>query len=240
MKQRVLMSALLLGCLILGGISVVIYAGQDRKAPVIYVKKEDVTYHERDSYKELLSGVTAKDNRDGDVTEDIFIDKIVPADDGKAVVYYGVMDKAKNVGTATRTVNYNTSGAGIQTAATDVQADAEAENQAEEAKKAEEIKQADQENAKAEDPNELVPTTEAPVIALTTDHVTVAAGSEFDPMSVVKGVADTVDNADVLSRQISAEGAYDMNTPGTYQLQYFVIDSDGNTSDIKTLTITVQ
>ena len=99
---------------------------------------------------------------------------------------------------------------------------------------------AQNEPAKADANNDLTPVGEAPVIALTTDQVTIAAGTEFDLMSVVKGVADGSDDADSLSTRISVDGQYDVNTPGSYLLHYYVIDSDGNTSEVKTLTLNVQ
>ena len=59
-------------------------------------------------------------------------------------------------------------------------------------------------------------------------------------MSVVKGVADGSDDADSLSMRISVDGQYDVNTPGSYLLHYYVIDSDGNASEVKALTLNVQ
>ena len=233
MKQEKLVAVLIAGCLVLGGAALIVRGTQDRQAPVIKVKKADITYQEGQGYGELLKGVSAKDNRDGDVTENVFVDRIVPIKDGKAIVYYGVMDKAKNVGTAQRKVNYVENGS--------IQTDA--------APKAEDTASGDANQSgdaaahpedTTKDNNDLTPTGEAPVIALTTDQVTIEAGTEFDLMSVVKGVADNSDDADTLSTRISVDGEYDVSTPGSYTLQYYVIDSDGNTSEPKTLTLHVQ
>ena len=106
MKQEKLVAVLIAGCLILGGVALVVRGSQDRQAPDIKVKKADLTYQEGQGYGELLKGVSAEDNRDGDLTDEVFVDRVVQIKDGKAIVYYGVMDKAKNVGTAKRTVNY--------------------------------------------------------------------------------------------------------------------------------------
>ena len=210
MKQEKLVAVLIAGCLILGGVALVVRGSQDRQAPVIKVKKADLTYQEGQGYGELLKGV-------------------------KAIVYYGVMDKAKNVGTAKRTVNYVENG----NAQTD--AHPNTENIADEnTEQSGEAAASQNEPAKADVNNDLTPVGEAPVIALTTDQVTIAAGTEFDLMSVVKGVADGSDDADSLSTRISVDGQYDVNTPGSYLLHYYVIDSDGNTSEVKTLTLNVQ
>ncbi len=93
-------------CLILGGISVYIYRNQDTTPPVIKIKKEKLTYKEGDKYDGLLKGVTAEDDHDGDVTDDIFVSQVLSLDNGEAIVTYGVMDKAGNIGTAKRTVEY--------------------------------------------------------------------------------------------------------------------------------------
>lgn len=233
MKQEKLVAVLVAGCLVLGGVALIVRGSHDRVAPVIKVKKADITYQEGQGYGELLKGVSAKDNRDGDVTDDVFVDRIVPIKDGKAIVYYGVLDKAKNVGTAQRKVSYVANGAAqTDTAPKAEDTGSQDSNQSEDAI----AHQEDTANAN----NDLTPSGEAPVIALTTDQVTIAAGTGFDLMSVVKGVVDNSDDADSLSTRISVDGEYDVDTPGSYTLQYYVIDSDGNTSEAKTLTLNVQ
>lgn len=231
MKQEKLVAVLIAGCLILGGAALVVRGSQDRQAPVIKVKKADLTYQEGQGYGELLKGVSAEDNRDGDLTDEVFVDRVVQIKDGKAIVYYGVMDKAKNVGTAKRTVNYVEDG--------NVHPKTE-DTVGENTEQSQEEAVSQNEPAKADTNNDLTPVGEAPVIALTTDQVTIAAGTEFDLMSVVKGVADGSDDADSLSTRISVDGQYDVNTPGNYLLHYYVIDSDGNTSEVKALTLNVQ
>lgn len=243
MKQRWLTVVLLAGCVILGVTACIMYTGQDRKPPVISTKKVDITYREGENYSTLLEGVTAEDNRDGDLTDQIFVDKIVPMEGGKAVVYYGVMDKKKNVGTATRVITYESED-GIEQSGTDGKeadnANAQEPDKKAEDKKADDKKKAEEQKKEQENQDDLTPEGEIPVIALNTDHISIPVGSEFDPLSAVKGVADTFDDADTLSQQISIEGDYDINTPGDYQLSYFVTDSDGNTSEVKTLTLTVK
>lgn len=231
MKQEKLVAVLIAGCLILGGAALVVRGSQDRQAPVIKMKKADLTYQEGKGYGELLKGVSAEDNRDGDLTDEVFVDRVVQIKDGKAIVYYGVMDKAKNVGTAKRTVNY------VEDGNTHPKTE---DTAAENTEQSQDASTAQNEPAKADANNDLTPVGEAPVIALTTDQVTIAAGTEFDLMSVVKGVADGSDDADSLSTRISVDGQYDVNTPGSYLLHYYVIDSDGNTSEVKTLTLNVQ
>lgn len=230
MKQQKFVAILLAACLVLGGMAVIVKARQDKEAPVIKVKKADITYQAGQGYEELLKGVSAKDNRDGDLTKEVFVDRVIQVKDDKAVVYYGVMDKAKNVGTAKRTVKYIPD--------KNANSPAKADENIGQSKTDTIVAQAEAESQDNQD--DLIPSGEAPVIALTVDHLEIAAGTEFDPMSVVKGVADNIDDADTLSTRISVDGLYDTATPGDYILQYYVLDSDGNMSEVKNLTLTVQ
>ena len=82
MKQRLLTMALLAGCIVMGAAAFLLNAGQDRKAPRITIEDEEISYAEGDKYDVLLEGVSAKDNRDGDVTDEIFVEKSVPVKEG--------------------------------------------------------------------------------------------------------------------------------------------------------------
>ena len=82
MKQEKLVAVLIAGCLILGGIALVVRGSQDRQAPDIKVKKADLTYQEGQGYGELLKGVSAEDNQDGDLTDEVFVDRVVQIKDG--------------------------------------------------------------------------------------------------------------------------------------------------------------
>ena len=70
------------------------------------MEEAQITYTEGEAYTGLLAGVTAEDNRDGDLTDEVFVDKVIPTGEDTAAVYYGVIDSAKNVATASRTVTY--------------------------------------------------------------------------------------------------------------------------------------
>lgn len=222
MKQRSLTVILLIGCAILGVIVFFLYVGQDRQPPKISVKKMNITYREGDGYDTLLKGVKAEDNRDGDLTGKIFVDRIIPTEDGKAVISYGVIDGSKNVGTATRIVIY-TAAAQEETKSKepDPSEEKSEQNAAPEAEKAAQI-------------------NGAPDIALSTGQAVIEAGAEFDPLSVVAGVSDATDDPSALLQQVTVEGDYDSSVPGDYQLSYYVTDSDGNTSEVRSLILTVQ
>ena len=102
MNQRVVTGLLTAGCIALAGAGYMTYKNQDRTAPEIKVdQSEKIAYTEGEDYGKLLEGVTAQDDKDGDLTSEVFVEKVVPVSKKKAAVYYGVTDKAKNVGTAT-------------------------------------------------------------------------------------------------------------------------------------------
>ena len=233
MKQRLVMLALAAGCIVLAVAGALICLGQDRKAPEITVEDTEISYTEGGDYEELLEGVTAEDNIDGDLTDQVFVDKIIQTGEDSGIVYYGVMDKHHNVGTARRTITYHLSENGDE--AVTEQTEEEAEDEEEEA--------AGQEQAAQTEPKEeetLQPDGARPALALTSTETTVAVGTAFDPMSVVKDAVDDVDTKDSLSQRISANGTYDTSVPGTYTIQYFVTDSSGNTSDPQNFTLKVQ
>lgn len=86
--------------------SIIVYASQDRTKPTITVEKNEISYVEGENRTPLFAGVTAVDAQGKDLTERVFIDKIVATKNGKALVYYAVVDDNKNIGEATREINY--------------------------------------------------------------------------------------------------------------------------------------
>ena len=78
MRQRIIAVVLTIGCIILAGVAFFMYTGQDRTAPEITIDKESITYTEGEDYDTLMRGVSASDDKDGDLTDQVFVDKIVP------------------------------------------------------------------------------------------------------------------------------------------------------------------
>lgn len=223
MNQRVVTGLLTAGCIALAGAGYMTYKNQDRTAPEIKVdQSEKIAYTEGEDYGKLLEGVTAQDDKDGDLTSEVFVEKVVPVSKKKAAVYYGVTDKAKNVGTASREVTYQ--------AAEDSDA---AEETAQDAAAADE-QSADQQSAA------LQPNGTRPAMKLAEDAKTIARGTSFNALNEVTDAVDDKDDRDTLFRGLHIDGNYNVNQAGTYTLQYYVQDSDGNSSDPITFTLTVQ
>ena len=233
------------------------YKNQDRTAPEIKVdQSEKIAYTEGEDYEKLLEGVTAQDDKDGDLTSEVFVEKVVPVSKKKAVVYYGVTDKAKNVGTASREVTYQAaegSNAAEETTENTASEDttqktkkkpkkAKTKKTAED-KKAEETTQdaaaAEQQSADQQS-GTLQPNGTRPAMKLAEEAKTIARGTSFNALNEVTDAVDDKDDRDTLFRGLHIDGNYNVNQAGTYTLQYYVQDSDGNTSDPITFTLTVQ
>ena len=91
--------------LILLIVCVVFFLGKDEAAPVISIGDCDYVYEEDLPLELLYQGVTAYDQEDGDLTEQIVIEKVVTdRAKGSATITYGVCDSVGNVGKATRTL----------------------------------------------------------------------------------------------------------------------------------------
>ena len=223
MNQRVVTGLLTAGCIALAGAGYMTYKNQDRTAPEIKVdQSEKIAYTEGEDYGKLLEGVTAQDDKDGDLTSEVFVEKVVAVSKKKAVVYYGVTDKAKNVGTASREVTYQA---------------AEDSDAAEET--AQDAAAADQQSVDQQS-GTLQPNGTRPAMKLAGEAKTIARGTSFNALNEVTDAVDDKDDRDTLFRGLHIDGNYNVNQAGTYTLQYYVQDSDGNTSDPITFTLTVQ
>ena len=87
---------------ILMAFGIVVYLGEDRTPPVIYMEETVPEYQEGMSDEELLAGVTAVDETDGDVTGSLVVEKVSEIGNGTVIVTFGVKDACGNVGKASR------------------------------------------------------------------------------------------------------------------------------------------
>lgn len=264
MNQRVVTGLLTAGCIALAGAGYMTYKNQDRTAPEIKVdQSEKIAYAEGEDYGKLLEGVTAQDDKDGDLTSEVFVEKVVPVSKKKAVVYYGVTDKANNVGTASREVTYQVaegSDAAENTASEDIAEDTTQKTDEKSAKKTKKKSKKAKTKKTAEDKkteettldaaaeqqsadqqsDALQPNGTRPAMKLAEEAKTIARGTSFNALNEVTDAVDDKDDRDTLFRGLHIDGNYNVNQAGTYTLQYYVQDSDGNTSDPITFTLTVQ
>jgi len=92
---------------VLGILCLTSYLFSDRIAPEITVPFADIVYEEGADMEVLLKGISAIDDVDGDISEEVRIyDIAVMADGENALVTYAVYDKSYNLAKAYKVVNY--------------------------------------------------------------------------------------------------------------------------------------
>lgn len=223
-------------------VSVCLMVMDDRQAPTIKVSDEEITYVEGQGYSLLLSGVTAYDNKDGDVTASVMVESVVPLKSGEeAVVCYVAKDKSNNISRVDRIVKYAGNGEGL--VSPDKNKEQMESGSSEETASSPEQSSAGQESS-TEGQSELQPqetqgTNEEstvysgvkPVLTLKTEETTIKAGGTFNVVSYVDDIIDDADDRATLFRRIIADGSYDVNVPGDYTLNIYCTDTDKNASD---------
>lgn len=230
--KKGIVAGLIVLCVALGAGTAAVVVTDDRKGPEIELPADgDVTYEEGSDTAPLLEGVTATDEKDGDVTDSLVIENIFPNDDHtSASVVYAAKDSHNNVSKATRRVNY-------KAAAEDTPAENESAPAAEEPQKNDTEGTKNETDAQME--IEALP-AESPKLYLNTYEVTVEAGNDLDKTSYIKEMTDDADSQESLFNQIEIDGDVDTAVPGDYTLTYHVTDSDGNRSNAAVLTVHVQ
>lgn len=230
--KKGIVAGLIVLCVALGAGTAAVVVTDDRKGPEIELPADgDVTYAEGSDTAPLLEGVTATDEKDGDVTDSLVIENIFPNDDHtSASVVYAAKDSHNNVSKATRRVNY-------KAAAEDTPAENESAPAAEEPQKNDTEGTKNETDAQME--IEALP-AESPKLYLNTYEVTVEAGNNLDKTSYIKEMTDDADSQESLFNQIEIDGDVDTAVPGDYTLTYHVTDSDGNRSNAAVLTVHVQ
>ncbi|MBE5956519.1 MAG: DUF5011 domain-containing protein [Lachnospiraceae bacterium] len=90
-----------------GGYQVFKYIKEDSSGPVISCSQETIQVSIEDEESVLLKGVTAKDKKDGDVTDSILIEKLSGLYDGnKRTVTYAAFDSDNHISKTEREVIY--------------------------------------------------------------------------------------------------------------------------------------
>ena len=80
--KKGIVAGLIILCVALGAGTAAVIATSDRKGPEIEIPSgADVTYEEGSDTASLLEGVTATDDKDGDVTDSLVIENIFPNDE---------------------------------------------------------------------------------------------------------------------------------------------------------------
>lgn len=241
--KKWLVALMVIVCLALGAFTVFLRFSEDKEAPEIRFQDDEIMFVQGEDDNVLLEGVTAVDNQDGDVTQSLVVEKVCPSEDGNtAIVVYVARDKSNNITKENRIVMYqkneNEEAVSEPEAAPDDNVeDVTAEPSTEEIT----VPEVTATPIPEESLEDLNLPAGSPRIKLRETSVTIPRGTLVDRMSYIESVTDDLDAEDSLWRSISITGdTLDSNVPGTYNLIYFVVDTNGNKSNEATLTITVQ
>lgn len=251
--RKGILAVMLILCILLGTGVAVVYITGDRQGPRITIPDADMTYVEGTDTGTLLEGVQAVDQKDGDVSDSLMIEYILPdVNQTKASVVYAARDKKNNVTKKSRIVEYQANGAA--TAEPDVE---NQETPQPEAPAAETSGEGNPEEPADSSTETFAPVTSSdgetaneeaiaalpagsPRFYLTEYESTLPVGSTFYALSYVKEIQDDKDSKEKLYRDIQIKGEVNSSTAGTYEVHYHVVDSDGNNSNTAVLKVTVQ
>ena len=253
--------------LILAG-CIYLYVNQDRTAPVISFSNEKIVYTDGMDEEELLNGVSAYDEQDGDVSYSLLIEKVSNTADGQVVVTYAAKDASNNVAKNSRIIM--TKGMEEETGdtplpgpemesesasetesetetETETQTDSSGEDdQEEEQEPVQEARQdIEQENGAGAIDNEegqaeAVRENMAPVLTLSSSSISVSAGTAtVDWNSCIQQLTDDNDSREQLFANLVMEGHVDLNTPGAYPVVLYTRDSAGAVSERRSVAVVV-
>ena len=231
---------LMIATLVLGFMSITSVLAEDRKAPEITVPETDMVYYELDDQSTLLVGVTATDNKDGDISAQVRIYDVAVIDGNqRALVTYAVYDSSYNLGKATKVVSYVAGKHGPNYVATDVSVDGGKEDRVDDTtgETTEATTEVTTEELGFEDP--VMESDGDPVIKLITHYETIEVGGYFYSMDYVDEMIDDEDDSDYLYENTYMDGYYDTEVEGEYELTFYCVDSDGNMSNKAKLILTV-
>lgn len=222
------------GCVI----SVVV---SDRKAPEITLGEAGMVdqYSDDMDTSELLAGVTAYDDRDGDVTDSVTVLNVLVLDNGEYIkVTYAAKDSHNNVAQKSAKIKYSGSKSFINVSVTED--DSEVQTQ-ETTTAGPDLTQPGGSGTPVKIDQEKVKTTGVPQIELKYTDYVIKAGDSFGTAEALDIVNSTLDDKEGVSNRIVINGIGNVNTNrvGEYQLVYSVSDTDGNRSEAQTLTLHV-
>lgn len=230
---------------VLSGLSVILLIGvvvgmvlKDRTAPVISLEgKNNLTYTEGDSYEELLKGMKAEDEKDGDVTESLRVSNIYVTSKDRAMVVYVAKDQANNIGKLKREVRYQEAASEADTLE-----DTEGQNpeEAEEGTTSDTTPAQNNNGTETQTQNTQGQAAEeqnGPRIIMLQTEATLKIGETFNIYRYIQRAVD--ENGNDISRSMHMDGTYDMTKVGVYELKLYVINAEGVRSQTETFTLTV-
>ncbi|MGN0335374.1 MAG: immunoglobulin-like domain-containing protein [Lachnospiraceae bacterium] len=226
MKEKIVIFLLSVMCVFFLGFNFFAGINMDRTEPVIqYDTDKVITYTEGEDQEELLKDVSVTDDSDRDVSESLRISELYKTGDHKGIVVYVAKDQANNIAKVSREIEYKEQKSLINDEINDITEDHPMDPNDEDV---------------PEDHPSDEPQTEGkgPYIGLLAHEATISVGETFNIVRYVERAVDG-EGGDI-SRSIHIDGIYDINTPGTYQLGIYALDSAGNKSNVEQFILYVQ
>jgi len=218
----------------------------DELGPEIKVSESSLVYKSSTTKDELLSGVSAYDDKDGDVSDELTVVNVLPSDDRKSVVItYAAKDTKNNITLYKRELTAELSDLIVEETIEEETTNAETTNEettnkettVKETEKVEETTVSLVNGVKVID-EAAVNSSGIPAIELKQAEVTLPIGSAVNVLSYVKRTYD--DGGKNVHNRIQVTGEYNMGVPGEYILTYYVTDQDNNMSEKQKLKLIVK
>lgn len=215
--------------LILAATIIVVLGNKDKTPPeisfdneVIFLTEDEVQQIKEKDFSSLLRGMTAYDDKDGDLSDKIIVYDVAKDDtELYGIVYYRVMDNKGNVAKIQR-IAYTKSMEEIHSYVDTVIA------------KVLNITLAENESGvETETQNSGVP------VLIMQPEITVQVGNAIDFTQFVVALSDDKDSNGTLTQNGRMDGNLDINTVGDYSISFTVTDSDGNTSEPASMVVHV-
>lgn len=263
--KKFLIILLVIVCIGLGAGVIYIKGSEDNEGPKItFSEDKDTKYTSGMTTEDLLKDVRAQDNKDGDVTDSLTVETMYPKNDGEQVtVIFVAKDKSNNVTKKEFTMEAEDGSAenpdlGLVdnedlTDNTDQAENPDADSDTEDTSEEDSTDSSDDAADSTEGdltPEEQAQKTEedkiaqlspqAPKMYLTTYYVEVPVGTALNKLSYVKDIQDDTETTSDLFKKIQITGDVNTATPGTYELTYYVVDNQGNSSNGAILTVVVK
>ena len=108
LKKLKILVGVLFAAVVCGNIAMTVHKrAQDTTPPVLTVDGEVLEVSVKAEEKAYLKGISAQDDRDGDLTDQVVVEHISQfIDDATVKITYAVFDQAGNAATVTRTIRY--------------------------------------------------------------------------------------------------------------------------------------
>lgn len=260
---------LLVVCVGLAGAVISIRMNMDTSGPEITFSEKTPTVYRSDMMNnELLDGVSAKDDKDGDVSSSLTVESVYEVDDSHVIVTYTAKDSSNNITKQKHEMEMNpqvssqddgdaadfgektdaadaTATTGVDEATADTTETSETDGDTDEAVPSEtptptpEVDEAEAAREKQVAEADAMP-AQSPKIYLSDYLVKVPVGTTVDLLSYVSEIKDDSDDIYALWRKVQITGEVNSAVPGTYKCTYYVIDSQNNISNNAVLTVVVE